>query len=286
MANLSFIDKQLIEEVLQMSGGYVLDFSNRTFDEFMTEVMGESIYAKYEYMSKANLLRRFIADYPDAYIGKMIILAIKYMRNKNLVTQNNEIKVNELLLFGQSKLGRSSKPKTSETSMANHANKNRIDYKALANDLFKLDAIQDAQKRGYDFEKYLNKLFGIFGLDPHASYRTETDQIDGSFILNGNTVLLEAKYRMASLSKNDLILFENKVARKSSFARGLFVSLSDFDENVINYFKDRSSRIIAFSVPELYLMCNEEKDLKEVLNRKFRYLDEYGIIYKHISQLF
>ncbi len=286
MANLSFIDKQLIEEVLQMSGGYVLDFSNRTFDEFMTEVMGESIYAKYEYMSKANLLRRFIADYPDAYIGKMIILAIKYMRSKNLVTQNNEIKVNELLLFGQSKLGRSSKPKTSETSMANHANKNRIDYKALANDLFKLDAIQDAQKRGYDFEKYLNKLFGIFGLDPHASYRTETDQIDGSFILNGNTVLLEAKYRMASLSKNDLILFENKVARKSSFARGLFVSLSDFDENVINYFKDRSSRIIAFSVPELYLMCNEEKDLREVLNRKFRYLDEYGIIYKHISQLF
>ena len=30
MANLSFIDKQLIEEVLGMSGGCVLDFSNRT----------------------------------------------------------------------------------------------------------------------------------------------------------------------------------------------------------------------------------------------------------------
>lgn len=285
MANLSFIDKQLIEEVLQMSGGYVLDFSNRTFDEFMTEVIGESIYAKYEYMSKANLLRRFIKDYPDAYIGKMIILAINYMRSKNLVTQANESKVNELLSFGQSKLGRKPKPKTSETSMDNRDDRSRIDYQALASDLLKLDAIKDAQRRGYDFEKYLNKLFGVFGLDPHASYRTDTDQIDGSFILNGNTVLLEAKYRVASLSKNDLILFENKVTRKSSFARGLFVSLSDFDENVINYFKDRSSRIIAFSVPELYLMCIEEKDLKEVLARKFRYLDEYGIIYKHITQL-
>ena len=39
MANLSFIDKQLIEDVLGMGGGYVLDFSNRTFDEFMTEVI-------------------------------------------------------------------------------------------------------------------------------------------------------------------------------------------------------------------------------------------------------
>ena len=286
MANLSFIDKQLIEEVLGMSSGYVLDFSNRTFDEFMTEVIGESIYSKYEYMSKANLLRRFIADYPDAYIGKMIVLAIKYMRSKNLVTQANESKVNELLLFGQSKLGKSVKPKTSEPPIAAPPQRNQIDYQTLADDLFKLDAIKNAQRRGYEFEKYLNRLFGVFGLDPHASYRTDTDQIDGSFILNGNTVLLEAKYRIASLSKNDLILFENKVARKSSFARGLFVSLSDFDENVVNYFKDRSSRIIAVSVPEIYMMCSEEKDLREVLTRKFRYLDEYGVIYKHISQLF
>ena len=141
MANLSFIDKQLIEEVLQMSGGYVLDFSNRTFDEFMTEVIGESIYAKYEYMSKANLLRRFIADYPDAYIGKMIILAIKYMHSKNLVTQANESKVNDLLSFGQSKLRRSHKPKTNKTSIDNRDNKSRIDYQALADDLLKLDAI-------------------------------------------------------------------------------------------------------------------------------------------------
>lgn len=144
----------------------------------------------------------------------------------------------------------------------------------------------DWQKRGYEFEKYLNKLFDVFGLDPHASYRTETDQIDGSFILNGNTILLEAKYRAAQLSKNDLILFENKVSRKSQFARGLFVSLSDFDENVVNYFKDRSSRIIALSVPEIYMMCSQEKDLKNVLTRKFRYLDEYGIIYRHINMLF
>ena len=286
MANLSFIDKQLIEDVLGMGGGYVLDFSNRTFDEFMTEVIGESIYNKYPYMSKANLLRNFIEDYPDAYIGKMIVLAIKYMHSRDLVTPTNEAKVNQLLSFGQSKLGRTPKTKNNEHPTPKPSEKVQINYQDLANDLLKLDAINDAQKRGYEFEKYLNKLFGIFGLDPHASYRTDTDQIDGSFILNGNTILLEAKYRAAQLSKNDLILFENKVSRKSQFARGLFVSLSDFDENVVNYFKDRTSRIIALSVPEIYMMCSQEQDLKDVLTRKFRYLDEYGIIYRHINLLF
>lgn len=286
MANLSFIDKQLIEDVFGMSSGYVLDFTNRTFDEFMIEVIGESIYSKYEYMSKARLLRRFIDDYPDAYVGKMIVLAVKYMHSRNLITPANQAKVDELLSFGQSKLGRKQNTKTRESSVSKASGTIKVDYQVLANDLLTLDAIKDAQKRGYEFEKYLNKLFSVFGLDPHASYRTDTDQIDGSFILNGNTILLEAKYRVAQLSKNDLILFENKVSRKSQFARGLFVSLSDFDENVVNYFKDRSSRIIALSVPEIYMMCNQEKDLRDVLNRKFRYLDEYGIIYRHLNLLF
>lgn len=128
MANLSFIDKQLIEEVLGMSSGYVLDFSNQTFDEFMTEVIGESIYSKYEYMSKANLLRRFIADYPDAYIGKMIVLAIKYMQSKNLVTQANEAKVNELLLFGQSKFLRFAASKRRQKNRGNQPNPKQANH--------------------------------------------------------------------------------------------------------------------------------------------------------------
>ena len=146
MANLSFIDKQLIEDVLGMGGGYVLDFSNRTFDEFMTEVIGESIYTKYPYMSKANLLRKFIADYPDAYVGKMIVLAIKYMRSRNLVTPTNEAKVNELLSFGQSKLGRTPKTKNSEHPTPNPSVNIQIDYQELVTDLLKLDAINDTQK--------------------------------------------------------------------------------------------------------------------------------------------
>ena len=55
MANLSFNEKQLIESVFDMSSGYVLDFSNRTFEEFMKDVVNYNIYEKYPGLSKAGI---------------------------------------------------------------------------------------------------------------------------------------------------------------------------------------------------------------------------------------
>lgn len=37
MSSLSLIEKQKLERELGMSSGYVLDFSNRTFDDFFSE---------------------------------------------------------------------------------------------------------------------------------------------------------------------------------------------------------------------------------------------------------
>ena len=44
MSSLTHIEKQKLERELRMSGGYVLDFSNRTFEEFFREVVGVQIY--------------------------------------------------------------------------------------------------------------------------------------------------------------------------------------------------------------------------------------------------
>lgn len=45
MSRLSHIEKQKLERELGMGSGYVLDFSNRTFEEFFREVVGVEIYA-------------------------------------------------------------------------------------------------------------------------------------------------------------------------------------------------------------------------------------------------
>lgn len=62
MSTLAFREKILLEDVLGMGSGYVLDFTNRSFAEFISDVVGRDIYSdEYDYGSgsKANRLRRF-----------------------------------------------------------------------------------------------------------------------------------------------------------------------------------------------------------------------------------
>jgi hypothetical protein len=62
LSGLTHIEKQKLERELQMGGGYILNFSNRTFEEFFREVVGVQIYdSRYDRGSgsKANRLRAF-----------------------------------------------------------------------------------------------------------------------------------------------------------------------------------------------------------------------------------
>jgi hypothetical protein len=43
MADLSFADKQILENILEMKSGYVLDFSNRSFKEIVGDATGLDI---------------------------------------------------------------------------------------------------------------------------------------------------------------------------------------------------------------------------------------------------
>jgi hypothetical protein len=54
MATLNTNDKQLLEKLFQMGGGYVLNFSDRTFGEFFKDDIGIDIDIfdqKYNYAS-------------------------------------------------------------------------------------------------------------------------------------------------------------------------------------------------------------------------------------------
>jgi len=62
MSDLTSAEKRKFEQLLGMRSGYVLDFSNRTFTEFVLDSTGRDIFdSRYEYASasKANRLRAF-----------------------------------------------------------------------------------------------------------------------------------------------------------------------------------------------------------------------------------
>jgi hypothetical protein len=81
MAQLSIIERRKLETLLRMDGGYVLDFSNRTFEEFVADSVGLEIYDdKYQYGSgsKANRLRGFLKVESDEIVAKLIRDLVEY----------------------------------------------------------------------------------------------------------------------------------------------------------------------------------------------------------------
>ncbi len=285
MANLTFNEKQLIESVFGMSSGYLLDFTNREFEEFMKDVVQYNIYTKYPGLSKAKMFREFLKDETEPYVGKSIVMLLNHMKDNGMITEDIKKRTDRLYELGTKLLGKNQAQSKSKQQNPVPENKLDIDFDSLNTALLAIESISSPQAKGYAFEKYLNNLFKAFNLDPHASYRTGYDQIDGSFVLEGNTVLIEAKYRTNAIPKDDLILFSRKIETKSHFPKGLFITYSPVDSKAIDFFTDRSARIIVLTVEELFIMCQNKYSLPELLKAKFRTLDEKGIIYRHIMTI-
>jgi hypothetical protein len=81
MANLSMVDKRLLEELFGMAGGYVLDFSNNTFAEFFNQHGIEIYLDKYATFgdSKAKRLRRFWQIESDTLVAKILKSLFEYV---------------------------------------------------------------------------------------------------------------------------------------------------------------------------------------------------------------
>lgn len=99
MASLSTNDKQALEKLFQMRGGYVLNFSDRTMGEFFNDDVGINIYdEKYNYASgsKANRIRGFWQVANDSLVGKSIAKLIEYIENQILIgnLQQNDFSQN------------------------------------------------------------------------------------------------------------------------------------------------------------------------------------------------
>lgn len=84
MSNLSSVERRDLEEFLGMKDGYVLDFKNPWFQDFVKENTGIDIYEeKYEVNggSKAKRLRAFWHQEPNNTVGKLIFALLEYKRS-------------------------------------------------------------------------------------------------------------------------------------------------------------------------------------------------------------
>ena len=129
----------------------------------------------------------------------------------------------------------------------------------------------DPQTRGLRFEGFLNELFAGFGLSPRGAFRIVGEQIDGSFRLQGQTYLVEAKWHGPQIGFADLMTFSGKVSGKAAWSRGLFVSNSGFTAEGLEAFsRGRQTNLICADGLDLFEVLSRSVSLVDVLEEKSR----------------
>lgn len=101
VSSLSSNDKLKLEKLFEMSGGYVLDFSDRTLREFVIENTGKDIDDnKYlqDGTSKAKRFRIFWNIESDATIGKLLFAMFDRIETSNLLNHVPESADQKLLV--------------------------------------------------------------------------------------------------------------------------------------------------------------------------------------------
>lgn len=163
------------------------------------------------------------------------------------------------------------------------------DPRAFADLKERLIALQPLEpvKRGFAFEQLLSQLFDLYGLAPRGSFRNTGEQIDGSFNLDREIYLLEARWRNEMAANSDLLTFSGKVAGKAEWARGLFVSYSGFSQDgLLGFGQGRRTNIIGLDGLDLYHVFSGTLDLREVLRRKMRRAAETNRVHVPVRDLF
>lgn len=288
MAKLDFIEKDYFEQLFGMGSGYVLDFSNRTFQEFVYSIMQIDIYMKYPGLSKAKILRSIIADYDNVTVGKLLLELLRYMQAKNMIADEDKEIFKKCAEIGNRLIGKTVTVKTpAQNTTQTKPIKSVIDYDKFLTALAKLTDFSDTpQARGFAFEKYLRDLFEIYGLEPRGSFKLIGEQIDGSFILHNEVYLLEAKWTSKQIDKADLVVFNEKVSSKSGFTRGLYISFSGYTTEALSTFSSgRTVNIVLMTVQELAIALTRQMDLTDILWRKVRALAEEGHYNKSIVEM-
>ena len=287
MPNIRTIDMKLVDELFQMGSGYVLDFSDRTMASFFAEELNvdidDPVYQE-QGTSKAKRLR--------CYLNKIdLVTAVKTLKalweyreatrrdqGKQEWVENAEGRFLSLLNRMQGK------PDNVSTGQPPKPAFDRPKILALKQELLALSDMEP-QARGYAFEGWLRDLFNFYGLQAREPFRIRGEQIDGSFLLQGETYLVEAKWQSAQTGAADLHVFHGKLEQKAVWARGLFVSNSGFTDDGLVAF-GRGKRVICIDGLDLFEALDRELPLDQVLERKVRRAAETGLPFARVRDLF
>lgn len=226
MANLTSREKRLFEELLGMGSGYVLDFSNPSFERFVMDAINIDIYESpgyTEYCSKANKLRQIWKNEQDSIVGKLMGELLDYYIDQHI---SREVELTDKEQFVIQELNVVVKRLQENTATINLPLKSEDTLKTL------LDDIQDSLAKNKP-ALVLDRLhtFAVKYLrDLCAKYGIATEDPNGKKIaLHGlagklkkhyeNSSVISSKFALMAIQSN-ISLFDsyNEIRNEKSYA--------------------------------------------------------------------
>lgn len=294
METLRPIEVRLVEELTGMKSGYVLDFSNRTFEEFFRAELEVEIYGgkfSFEGTSKGSHLRAFLKVSRPADIARALTALWEYredwIRREGGKSDVPDAlpRLNKLLTrLGGPTIADGTAPPAPETFRAPDVIRpSAAELQALRDAFVALHPLAP-QPRGVAFERFLSRFFDAWGLQARGSFKNRGEQIDGSFVHSGSTYLLEAKWQDRPVNAQTLHGFQGKVTERPEWTRGLFISYGGFSTEAPEAFTSR--RIILMDGTDVVQILLRSLSLVDVIGEKLRHTAERKNPYGKVAELF
>jgi hypothetical protein len=290
MSSITAIEMKYVDLLLEQSGkpGYVLDFSNNTFASFFAQELKVDIYAD-QYSgrgtSKLKRLRCYLEVASDVDAAKALHSLWEYRGLVDRSLRHEEPEGDKRIRQIIARLdGKPIEPAAAPTPPT--ATTTTL-TRALADQL--QDRLIEVSKlaphpRGIAFEKFLKDLFDAYGMSAQASFKLKGEQIDGSFRLDGQIYLLEAKWQNDKTGAADLHILEGKLGEKAAWSRGLFISQNGFTEEGLHAF-GRGKRLICMDGLDLWEVLNGNLSLPDIIDRKAERAARTGEIFGRVRDL-
>lgn len=291
MANFKSTEMRFLDSIFGMGDGYVLDFSNRTMDDFFLEELEIDISHEMfstDGTSKARRVRCLLQSADHSTVARVLEALWKYRQSMREETKAVETVVNAE--------GRFLSVLESIRSPGQHAEvvRNPFSAAAVIDQGQVLDALRQRlydlrdlppQKRGYEFEGFLKELFDSSKLQARSPFSLVGEQIDGSFQLGNETYLIEAKWVRDPIGAAELHTFQGKLDQKAAWARGVFISYGGFTQEGLHAF-GRGRKVICMSGEDIYKALGQRIPIAEVIDRKVRAAAETGRAFVPFGELF
>ncbi len=161
-----------------------------------------------------------------------------------------------------------------------------IELEKLKKKFYALHENPNRQQVGFEFERILNGMFSLHDLCPREPFRVVGEQIDGSFELDHEVYLLEAKWTLEPCPEADLLVFRGKVEGKSAYTRGVFISFNGVSKEAA-YAITRGKQPNFFSIDgyDITMLLEDTVDLATFFRKRQRILAEEGRVVVAFNEL-